>query len=473
MLEPQSYSLEVHRALLDRARTARFLFGNDTAVVAVQHMLRQTADLFRTASEMGVNLKNIFALGKVYSNNSHVIRTLREMGATVVETTIPEPGEFNSYFQQDIEKLWAVAAENLAQRRIKRVIVLDDAGACITRVPSEILRRYAVCGIEQTSSGVFLFERSLPPFAVISWARTAAKLEIGGPIFAHNFIDKLNTQFLNGRSIRGKRVGIIGFGSIGRGVASLASRYASKVCFYDPNWNLHIPWFINEKITRASSLEELIVTCDYVYGCSGRNPFEGKWPMPHRPGVKLFSVSSGDHEFGPIITDLKNKPGFKVNPDTWDIVSESGPCGPIHIAYLGYPYSFVSRGPEAVPRRIVQLETGGLLAALMQARLHLALYENGKQDNNGIHRVTPAAQRFVYERWLSAMKVRNIKLREVFGVDAGTLAAAQRESWFIENTEPRTSQTMVEEMMSRIIRRPIHSGFERKTEPEFRAVRQF
>jgi hypothetical protein len=471
MLEPQSYLLEVHQALLDRARTARFVFGNDTAIVAVQHMLRQTIDLFQTAAEMGVNLRNIFALGKVYSNNSHVLRTLRQMGITVVETTMPEPGEFTSYLQQDIERLWAVAAENFAQRRIKRVIVLDDAGSCITSVPAEILRRYAVCGIEQTSSGVFLFEQTPPPFAVVSWARTAAKLKIGGPIFAHNFIEKLNANFLLGNSIRGKRVGIIGFGSIGSGVANLAARYGCKVYFYDPDPQVPSP--TQERITRVSSLEELMLSCDYVYGCSGRNPFQGKWPMPHRPGIKLFSVSGGDHEFGPIIDDLKNKPGLTVNPDTWDIVSAHGPCGHIRIAYLGYPYSFVSRGLEAVPRRIVQLETGGLLASLMQARLHLDRYENGKHDNKGIHRVTPGAQRFVYERWLSAMRARNINLSDVYGLHAETLASAQRESWFIENTEPRTSRTMVEEMLNRIINRPIHLGFERKTKPDLRTLRQF
>jgi hypothetical protein len=195
--------------------------------------------------------------------------------------------------------------------------------------------------------------------------------------------------------------------------------------------------------------------------------------MPHRPGIKLFSVSGGDHEFGPIIDDLKNKPGLTVNPDTWDIVSAHGPCGHIRIAYLGYPYSFVSRGLEAVPRRIVQLETGGLLASLMQARLHLDRYENGKHDNKGIHRVTPGAQRFVYERWLSAMRARNINLSDVYGLHAETLASAQRESWFIENTEPRTSRTMVEEMLNRIINRPIHLGFERKTKPDLRTLRQF
>ena len=470
-LEP--YPLEVTRSLLERAQAARLSLGEDTAIVAVQHLLRQTVDLFRVVAGMGVNLKNIFALGKVYSNSPPVIRTLRDMGVTVIDATFPEPGEFHSCFQRDIERLWQVAAESLAQRRIRRVIVLDDAGACITSVPVDILRRYEVCAVEQTTSGVFLVREAPPPFAMMSWARTAVKLEIGGPIFAHALVERLNTKFLNDRSLREERIGVIGLGSIGKGVANLAARQGGEVLFYDADPDLQVPSSLNERITQVGSLDELMRNCDYVFGCSGRNPFEDRWPLEHRPGAKLFSVSGGDHEFGPIIQDLKTKPDFKVEPNTWDIVSDHGPCGPIRIAYLGFPYNFVSREPEAVPGRIVQLETGGLLAGLMQARLHLDLVEKGKKENSGIHRVSPKAQRFVYERWLAAMRARNIDLTNVYGHDPETLAAAQHDRWFIERTEPQTRDERVEELIARIVCGTARSRFERKTQPDFRTLRQF
>lgn len=472
MSPPYPYSLEVTRALLDRARAARFSFGNDTAIVAVQHLLRQTVDLFRTVAEMGVNIKNIFALGKVYSNSSPVIKTFREMGVTVIDSSIPAPGEFHPCFQHDVERLWEVAAETLDSRRIRRILVLDDAGVCITNVPTSIVNRYAVSAVEQTSAGMFLFEDNPPPFAVISWARAAVKLEIGGPVFAQSFVDKLNTEFFHGIPLSGERIGIIGLGSIGRGVANLAARQGNTVCFYDPDQDLQLRSSLPERITRARSLEELMHSCDYVFGCSGRNPFAGKWPIEHRPGAKLFSVSGGDQEFGPIIKDLKNKPDFKVN-HTWDIVSELGPSGPIRIAYLGYPYNFVSRAPEAVPGRIVQLETGGLLAALIQARLHLDLFEKGKQDNRGIHRVSPRAQQFVYNRWLGVMRARNINLADVFGHDPETLADTERKTWFIKNTQPHTSRNAVEERLNRIVSKPIHSRLEGNAKPNLRALTRF
>ena len=437
MSRSHSFPLEVTQALLHRARTHGFDFGEDTAMIAVQHMLEQTVDLFTTAGEMGLRPENIFALGKIYSNSLPVIKTLRDMGVTVVDTTIPEPGEFHSYFERDISKLWEVVREGLAQRRIKRLLVLDDGGLCITNVPENILRQYAICGVEQTSLGMFLFEEKPPRFAVISWARSAVKLEIGGPIFSQCFLEKLNTEFLRGASLEGKRLGVIGMGSIGKAVANLAEKKGNQILFYDPHSDLHVPESLRKRVTRLDSLEELMTGCDYVLGCSGRNPFQDDWPLNHKPGVKLLSASGGDQEFGLIIRDLRNKPGFKVAPDTWDISSDNGPSGAIHIAYLGYPYNFVSRDVEGVPTRIVQLETGGLLAALVQARLYLELCKTGQERNEGIQRISPKAQCFVFKEWVSAMKGQGVDIAQLFGYDPALLNAAEHSDWLGENTQPR------------------------------------
>ena len=456
MSYPQSLSLEVTRALRDQARARQVQFGADTALVAVQHMLLQTVDLFETAAAMGLNLNNIFALGKVYSNSPPVIETLRDRGVTVIESTTHGPGEFNSSFERDVGKLWQITAETLAQRSINQILVLDDNGICITNTPRELLRKYSICGVEQTSQGVFLFEDQPPPFAVIPWARSAVKLHIGGPIFAHCFIDKLNTEFLCGSPIGGKQLGIIGMGSIGRALAKLAVRQGIRVLFYDPASDLHIP--LHGNIARTHSLEELMITSDYVAGCSGRNPFQGRWPLNHRPGLKLFSVSTGDQEFGPVIKDLKTKSDFTVDPSDWTITSEHGPSGPLQIAYLGYPYTFVSRAPEAVPTQIVQLETGGLLASLIQAHIYLRTCEMCPEHNKGLHRISTEVQRFVYETWLRTMKEQGIGLIETFGYDAELLSAAHQDDWLSQNTEPHEGEQdeidrTVEKKMAAFVRR--------------------
>lgn len=456
MSQIQLLPLTVTRSLFDCAQRAQFCFGEDTAMVAVQHMLLQTVDLFQTIGAIGLNLKNVFALGKVYSNSPPVIRAVRDMGVTVIDSTTPEPGEFRSYFQRDVERLWQVAAETLGHRNIRRILVLDDGGICITSVPPEVLQRYQLCGVEQTSLGMFLFEEKPPAFAVMSWARAAVKLEIGGPIFSRCFIDRLHTESLHGKTLQGEQLGVIGMGSIGRAVAHLALRQGNELFCYDPNPDLHLPSPLRDNVTRVDSVENLMVHCGYILGCSGRNPFKDKWPLKHRPGIKLLSASSGDQEFGPIIRDLKEKPDFNVAANTWDIISEYGPSGRIHVAYLGYPYTFVSRGIEAAPTQIVQFDTGGLLIALVQARLYLELCESGREQNGGIHRVAPKAQRFVYERWISAMKDRMIDITNRFDYDPELLRAIQQDDWFIENTEPHPTEQFkpvksLEELMDQFV----------------------
>lgn len=439
MLKLYPSLMEVTRALANRASAAHCNFGEDTALVAVQHMLWQTIDLCDAIVALGVKRENIFTLGKVYSNSPLVIGTLRSRGITVVPTTMPAPGEFDKYFQHDVNHLWEVVAISLAKRKIKRILVLDDGGACITSIPPQLLQRYAVAGVEQTSLGIVLFQQNPPPFAVMSWARSAVKLQIGGPLFSQCLLARLQTRILGGNALTGASVGIIGLGSIGAAMAHLASRQRNQVYFYDPGAGVQVPSHLQGQVARVDSLEELLSRCNYVIGCSGRRPFKDQWPLKYRPGIKLFSASGGDQEFGPIINDLKTTRVCHVTSFTWDMHSCNGPSGPISIKYLGYPYNFVSRDIEAVPTRVVQVETGGLLAGLIQAHIHLRLCEEGRAVNRGIHRVSPEAQRFVYETWLTTMKTYRIDLQQVYGCTREMLSAASDSWWFTENSEPHPS----------------------------------
>ena len=449
--------MEVTGALSNCARSAGFDFGADTALVAVQHMLHQTVDLFRAAGQIGLNPENIFALGKVYSNSVPVISAMRDMGVTVLDSTFPAPGEFDETLERDIRRLWKKVSDELYQRSFKRIIVLDDGGRCVKNIPSELLSNYTVAGVEQTSTGMFLFEEHPPPFAVFSWARSAVKLQIGGHLFSHRLIDRLGMEFLGGRTPKDTDIGIIGLGSIGRSLADIVSDRGNRVRFYDVVPNLNVPSYLDGRVTRLESLEELMRCSEYVFGSSGRNPFNGRWPMAHRPDIKLFSGSGGDQEFGPVIRFLRQQPGFKVDQDTWDVTSNAGPSGAIRVAFLGFPYNFVSRADSAVPTPIVQLETAGLLTGLIQARSYLELIENGHPPDRCIHRISPDAQRCIYDNWCWAMKNRGIDIRSIYGYDPALLAATQCVEWFAEKTEPRTATVgmddLVEQMMRSILDR--------------------
>jgi hypothetical protein len=448
--------MEVTGALSSCARSAGFSFGPDTLLVAVQHMLYQTIDLFRAIGQISLKPENIFALGKVYSNSAPVVEAIRKMGATVIESSVPSPGRFDEAFERDVQRLWKTVAEAVDRRSIKRIIVLDDGGRCVINIPPALLSRYPVAGVEQTSLGMFVFEKSPPPFAVFTWARSAVKLQIGGHIFSHCLVDRVQSEFLRGRALAGAEIGIVGLGSIGRSLADILARQDNSVAFYDPAADLKVPHCLRNRVTRVDSLEELMLRSEFVFGASGRNPFKDRWPMAHRPGIKLFSGSGGDQEFGPIIRYLQKRRTLKVARDTWDITSEAGPSGPMRIAYLGFPYNFVSRAEFAVPTHIVQLETAGLLSGLIQARSYLELVEAGREQDTRIHRISPDAQRFIYDLWVRALTNRGVDIRELYGYDPSLLAAMQSSDWLARNTEPRlpagnASGDRVEEMMRSIL----------------------
>lgn len=440
MEETRAPLMEVTQALVRSAKAHGFGFGKDTAIVAAQHMIWQTVDLFRTIADLGVRPENIFVVGKVYSNAPEVVDELSRIGINVTGTATPPPGEFNQYFRPDLAQLWEITERHLSRRNISRIMVLDDGGQCITSTPPHLLQRYSMEGVEQTSLGMVIFEKRPPPYAVTSWARSAVKLLIEGPIFAHGLLSKVQTEFLKHEVLRDKEVGVIGLGSIGTATAKLTLLQHNKVFFYDLNPDVFISPELQARVTRVDSLEELMTRCEYVFGCSGRNPFKDKWPMKYRHGIKLFSGSSGDQEFGSIIRDLRRHKRFRVDSETWDLRCE-GPYGPMFIGYGGYPYNFAAHNGEPIPTRIVQIETGGLLASLMQARTHLALCEHGYEQNAGIHRVAPEAQQFVYETWLSAMAKYNIDVTENFAYEPAMLRAAVNLQWYDANSEPKTTSS--------------------------------
>ena len=95
---------------------------------------------------------------------------------------------------------------------------------------------------------------------------------------------------------------------IGRSLADMALQQGNRVTFYDPDPDVRIPHYLERRIVRLDSLEELMLGSEYVFGSSGRDPFKGQWPMAHRPDVKLFSASSGVK---------RGARRFEVSPPTW------------------------------------------------------------------------------------------------------------------------------------------------------------
>jgi hypothetical protein len=116
-----------------------------------------------------------------------------------------------------------------------------------------------------------------------------------------------------------------------------------------------------------------------------------------------------------------------------------------------------------VPTSVVQIETAGLLASLIQARTHLRFWEDGRARNCGVQRTSAEAQRFIFETWSSVMKRKQIDLAQVYGYHPGLLEAARERGWFVKNSQPALSLSdpnwVTEAAMTRMIEEQTSSRF--------------
>ncbi len=101
---------------------------------------------------------------------------------------------------------------------------------------------------------------------------------------------------LTGSELRGKTLGIIGFGRVGTAVARLAQGYQMKVIAYDPYVS---PRLAADRGVRLIGFEEVLGTCDFLtLHCSlteeTRGMIDARALSLTRPGVRVINCARGE-----------------------------------------------------------------------------------------------------------------------------------------------------------------------------------
>jgi D-3-phosphoglycerate dehydrogenase / 2-oxoglutarate reductase len=93
----------------------------------------------------------------------------------------------------------------------------------------------------------------------INWAQTLK----GKGEEVPKLVEKGKSQF-EGPELKNKRIGVIGLGAIGVMVANDALSLGMEVMGYDPYISVNAAWGLSSSVIRATSLDNLLSTCDYV-----------------------------------------------------------------------------------------------------------------------------------------------------------------------------------------------------------------
>ncbi|MDR3051572.1 MAG: phosphoglycerate dehydrogenase [Oscillospiraceae bacterium] len=128
----------------------------------------------------------------------------------------------------------------------------SEQGICVFNTPGA--NANAVC--ELAVAGMLLCSRDI--VGGIQWAQG-----LKGQADVPKLVEKGKSAFV-GPELRGKRLGIIGLGAIGVLVANAAVALGMDVGGYDPAISVEHAWRLSRSVHRATNLDELLATSDYV-----------------------------------------------------------------------------------------------------------------------------------------------------------------------------------------------------------------
>jgi D-3-phosphoglycerate dehydrogenase len=162
-------------------------------------------------------------------------------------------------------------------------------------------------------------------FAGVAWTKTLA----GEGDQVPKLVEAGKKQFV-GKEIKGKTLGVIGLGAIGRLVANDALDLDMDVIGFDPFISVDTAWKLSRKVQRAMTIEELFANSDYItvhvpLTDDTKGMFNKETFSIMKPDVYILNFSRGelvneidmavaleDEKVGMYITDFPNENVLKM-----------------------------------------------------------------------------------------------------------------------------------------------------------------
>lgn len=317
----------------------------NTLVIACQHILGTTVDLFEVLFERGLKPENAHVLGKCYSTNLKSLRKLKQIGINVSDDSIAfdSTRSFDEQFAEYVSNFLQQVIKKESLGKFKKVIILDDGGQLLLFANDFIADKKNLVGIEQTSSGFEKIKNTQLQFPVINVAKSEVKLKVEAPLIAHLVVGKI-AELLNSNH----KILVVGQGAIGRNIYKLLKQ-KHQVVRYDA---------VSDKIPFPGKYENKLGQFDVIVGATGQSIImPGDFAQLNKKCV-LISASSSDREFSAV--HLRRKLDTKIN-DCHKNIKYNGVC----LLNNGFPINFDGK-EHSLPAEQAQLTRALLAAAVFQ-----------------------------------------------------------------------------------------------------------
>lgn len=338
---------------------------SDVAVIACQHLLGTTVDMFDALFAQGLRPERTFVLGKCYSTHVGTMKKLARRGVTVspkstafgATRTFDE--QFSDYTREFFDDAMAVID---ADSSVRKIVVLDDGGFVLQLANAASTGDGCFVGVEQTSSGFERLKNVALQFPIINVARSEAKLRYESPFIAADVIRKLKKAI---RLRKTTRVLVVGQGVIGREIKTQLQNTCNIFgCDADV-----------ARCDFDGAFLEQLHTFDVVIGATGTQVLSVDDCARLKLGAVLVSASSSDREFPALAFR-------RVHPAVTSCHAEFSVNG-VRLLNAGFPVNFTGSRHGIAPRKI-QLTRALLYAGVCEALMSTILGLQNLSDKQGI-----------------------------------------------------------------------------------------
>jgi len=308
---------------------------DNVLVLACQHILETTVDLFDAIVSKGVRPGNIYLMGKCYSTSENVFEELKERGINVssLSKAYTSHTSFDEQFKSYINDFFSEIRKKLDFSKFDKIIILDDGGELIL-CANNILNEFSnVAGVEQTASGYEKIKNMSLNFPVINIAKSHAKLHVESPFIAEVIVRKIK-EYLEKILLSEPKMIIVGQGAIGKSLYELLSKdfHTTK---YDIVTHCH-PF--------PGEYEHDLHDADVIIGATGKTILLPDYFKKLKQNTLLISASSSDREFSAVYL----RKLIEENVDCHKDINVDG----IHILNSGFPINFDGSRDSVIAEKI-------------------------------------------------------------------------------------------------------------------------
>lgn len=330
-----------HRFRVLTKLTQSIRLDDPPIIAGILHCVEDVVYFIRALHEVGIEYNDIYISSPPYTLRDPVLDELGDLGCN---TYRPDAGKNAT---EQVEFIAAEMLKDISKRCInekRKFLIIEDGGYLVPVMHKQLPDAAEFClgGVEQTTNGVArnqaIHDKIGLTIPIASIPSCQLKILVEPPFIGEAVLRNIQqAMFELGSMVRGQKVGIVGFGAIGKAVCDEFDQAGAIIYVCDTQFIKQLEARLSGYMT-CGTVANLLSICDIVIGTTGNTSIMFNEGAHIRDGIVLASASSKQVEID-IFEYCKNAIEIEQS-ELSDVLTMKG-LNKIVLLFKGYPANFV------------------------------------------------------------------------------------------------------------------------------------